>query len=164
METFSALQPIPWDIVFGPNADPSLITDAKPGLDYILGDAVEAKISFNAAGESALAARFANAKAAATALNRYGSFFQFADVTGSDTDGWTARRFNGQGEWNHVVTAGHELYAWSGTQRKRSKLTVSAPLARSQWKRGPAQLVLHRRRARPPKHRSPLACRRTGAR
>ena len=26
----STLQPVSWDIVFGPNADPSLITDAKP--------------------------------------------------------------------------------------------------------------------------------------
>ena len=75
---------------------PSLITNAKLGLDSILSDAVEAKISFNAAGESALAARFANAQAAATALNRYGSFFQFAQVTGSDAGGWTARRFNGR--------------------------------------------------------------------
>ena len=114
----SALQPVPWDIVFGPNADPSLITDAKHGLDSIVSDASEAKIAFNAAGESALAARFANAKAAATALNRYGSFFQFAQVTRSDASGWTARRFNGQGEWNHVVAAGNELYAWSGSTRE----------------------------------------------
>src|SRR5262245_61331225 len=64
----SALQPVPWDTVFGPNADPSLITDAKSGLDHILKDALEARISFNAAGESALAARFANAEAAAAAL------------------------------------------------------------------------------------------------
>jgi hypothetical protein len=75
VETPSALQPIPWDVVFGPNADPSLITNAKLGLDYILSDATEAKISFNAAGESALAAHFENARIAATALNRYGSFF-----------------------------------------------------------------------------------------
>ena len=110
----SALQPVSWAIVFGPNADPSLVTDAKPALDYILSDAFEARISFNAAGESALAARFANAETAAAALNRYGSFFQFAQVSGSDAGGWTARRFNGQGEWNHVVAAGNELYAWSG--------------------------------------------------
>ena len=112
------LQPVSWDIVFGPNADPSLITNAKLGLDYILSDALEAKISFNAAGESALAARFANARASAAALNRYGSFFQFAQVTGSDSAGWTARRFNGQGEWNHVVAAGNELYAWSGNTKE----------------------------------------------
>ena len=122
VETPSALQPIPWDVVFGPNADPSLITNAKLGLDYILSDATEAKISFNAVGESALAAHFENARIAATALNRYGSFFQFAQVTGSDAGGWTARRFNGEGEWNHVVTAGNELYAWSG----RTKETVEA--------------------------------------
>ena len=112
------MQPVSWNIVFGPNADPSLITDAKHGLDYILSDALEARISFNAAGESALAARFANPGAAAAALNRYGSFFQFAQVTGSDTEGWTARRFNGQGEWNHVVAAGNELYAWSGNTKE----------------------------------------------
>jgi hypothetical protein len=112
------LQPVSWDIVFGPNADPSLITDAKQGLGYILSDALEAKISFNAAGESALVARFTDANTAAAALNRYGSFFQFAQVTGSDADGWTARRFNGQGEWNHVVAAGNELYAWSGSTKE----------------------------------------------
>jgi hypothetical protein len=61
----NTLQPVSWDIVFGPNADPSLITDAKHSLDYILGDALEARVSFNAAGESALAARFANAETAA---------------------------------------------------------------------------------------------------
>ena len=114
----SALQPVSWTIVFGPNADPSLITDAKRGLDYILSDALEARISFNVAGESALAARFANPEAAAAALNRYGSFFQFAQVSGSDAGGWTARRFNGQGEWNHVVAAGNELYAWSGSMKE----------------------------------------------
>jgi len=112
------LKPVSWEIVFGPNADPSLITDAKQGLDYIVGDAVDARISFNAAGESALAARFANTSAAAAALNRYGSFFQFAQVTGCDAGGWTARRFNGQGEWNHVVAAGNELYAWSGQTKE----------------------------------------------
>ena len=114
----SALQPVSWAIVFGPNADPSLITDAKPALDYILSDALAAEIAFNTAGETALAARFANAEAAAAALNRYGSFFQFAQVTGSDAGGWTARRFNGQGEWNHVVAAGNELYAWSGSTKE----------------------------------------------
>ena len=114
----NALQPVSWDIVFGPNADPSLITDAKNGLDYVVGDALEAKISFNTAGESALAARFANPQAATAALNRYGSFFQFAQVTGSDSGGWTARRFNGQGEWNHVVVAGNELYAWTSSTKE----------------------------------------------
>lgn len=114
----STLHPVSWDIVLGPNADPRLITDAKRGLDYILSNALEARISFNAAGESALAARFANAEEAAAALNRYGSFFQFAQVTGSDPAGWTARRFNGQGEWNHVVAADNELYAWSGSTKE----------------------------------------------
>lgn len=125
--TPSALQPVSWDIVFGPNADPSLITDAKNGLDYVVGDALEAKLSFNTAGESALAARFANPEAAAGALNRYGSFFQFARVTGSDSGGWTARRFNSQGEWNHVVAAGNELYAWTGS----TKETVEANRVRA---------------------------------
>lgn len=114
----SGLKPIPWDVVFGPKADPDLITDAKRGLDAILGEASEAKLSFNASGESALAARFPSAEAAAAALNRYGGFFQFAQVTGSDAVGWTARRYGGQGEWNHVVAAGNELYAWTGATRE----------------------------------------------
>ena len=113
-----ALQPVSWEIVFGPNADPSLITDAKAALEYVLSDALEARMSFSAAGETALAARFGNAEAAAAALNRYGSFFQFAHVSGGDLGGWTARRFNGQGEWNHVVAAGNELYAWSGSTKE----------------------------------------------
>jgi hypothetical protein len=130
----SALQPVSWNIVFGPDADPSLITDAKRGLDYILSDALEARISFNASGETALAARFANAEAAAAALNRYGSFFQFAQVTGSDAGGWTARRFNGQGEWNHVVAAGNELYAWSGNTKENveaNRIRALGPLPAS---------------------------------
>jgi hypothetical protein len=129
----SRLQPVSWEIVFGPNADPSLIADAKRGLDYIVGDALEAKISFNAYGESALAARFENPEAAAAALNRYGSFFQFARVTGSDVGGWTARRFNGQGEWNHVVAAGNELYAWSGQTKESvesNRIRALGPLPR----------------------------------
>jgi hypothetical protein len=132
VERPNALQPIPWNTVFGPDAEPSLITNAKLGLDYILSDATEAKISFNGAGESALAAHFENAKAAATALNRYGSFFQFAQVTGSDAGGWTARRFNGQGEWNHVVAAGNELYAWSGNTKGKveaNRIRALGPLA-----------------------------------
>lgn len=112
-----ALQPVAWEIVFGPNADPALITDAKRGLEFIVGEATEAKQSFNAAGESALAARFNSPTAANAALRRYVQFFQFANPAGSETAGWTARRY-GQGEWNHVVIAGNELYAWSGPSRE----------------------------------------------
>ena len=103
-----ALQPVAWEVVFGPGADPALITDAKRGLDAILFDATEARLSFNIAGESALAARFESTSAAEAALNRYGSFFRFSEASGSDARGWTARRYQGQGEWNHVVTAGAE--------------------------------------------------------
>lgn len=131
--TAKALQPVSWEIVFGHDADPSLITDAKNALGYVLSDALEARMSFNAAGETALAARFPNAKAAAAALNRYGSFFQFAQVSGSDLAGWTARRFNGQGEWNHVVAAGNELYAWSASTREiveGNRVRALGPLSR----------------------------------
>jgi len=113
-----ALQPVAWEVVFGPGADPALITDAKRGLDAILFDALEARLSFNVAGESALAARFESTSAAGAALNRYGSFFRFSEASGSDARGWTARRYQGQGEWNHVVTAGAELYAWTGPTRE----------------------------------------------
>jgi hypothetical protein len=112
------IPPIPWETVFGPNADPSLITDAKRGLDAILSEATDAKLSFNVAGESALAARFKNATAATEALNRYGTFFQFAQASGSDSSGWTAKRHNGQGEWAHVIAAQNELYAWTGATRE----------------------------------------------
>jgi hypothetical protein len=117
-QSTSSLRPVDWKVVFGPKADPDLITDAKRGLEAILKDASEAKLSFNADGESALAAKFPSADAAAAALNRYGSFFQFANASGSDAVGWTAKRFGGQGEWNHVVAAGNELYAWTGATRE----------------------------------------------
>lgn len=112
------LKPIQWARVFGPNADPDLISDAKRGLADVLVRASEAKLSFARTGESALAARFGSEADAAAALNQYGSFFQFADASGSDEQGWTARRAGGQGEWTHVVTAGNELYAWSGPSRE----------------------------------------------
>ena len=115
----SSLKPVAWAVVFGPKADPDLITDAKRGLDAILHDADEAKLSFNADGESALAARFPSAEAAAKALNQYGNFFAFAQVSGSDAAGWTARRHAGEGEWVHVVSAGPELYAWTAASRER---------------------------------------------
>lgn len=110
--------PVPWATVFGPDADPMLISDAKRGLDAILNEASEAKLSFRASGESALAARFASPAAAAKALNAYGNFFAFANVRGSDASGWTAQRHQGQGEWVHVVTAGPELYAWTAATRE----------------------------------------------
>jgi hypothetical protein len=113
------LSPVDWSIVFGPKADPTLITDAKRGLSQILGDAIEAKLSFNVDGESALAARFPSPEAAAKALDVYGNFFAFAGAQGSDAHGWTARRHNGQGEWVHVVAAGPELYAWTGADQKQ---------------------------------------------
>lgn len=114
----AGLAPVAWEAVFGPGADPSLMTDPRAGLGAILGSATEAKLSFSSTGQSALAARFASAGEAAAALNTYGTFFQFAQASGSDAAGWTARRFNGQGEWNHVVAAGNELYAWTGPTRE----------------------------------------------
>lgn len=114
----SSLQPIPWEVVFGPNADPDLITDAKRSLEAVLSTADEAKLSFTASGETALAARFATVAEAKAALDAYGEFFRFANVSGSDAIGWTAQRYAGQGEWNHVVTASNELYAWTGATRE----------------------------------------------
>lgn len=128
----SGLKPIAWETVFGPKADPALITDAKRGLDAILSDAAEAKLSFNASGESALAARFASPEAAAAALNRYGNFFQLGEVNGSDASGWTGKRYKGQGEWNHVVSAGNELYAWTGATRESvvaNRIRALGPIA-----------------------------------
>lgn len=112
------LAPVSWATVFGPDADPALTVDAKIGLAQVVGDADEAKIAFNARGESALAARFASPAAARRALDRYGTFFAFAQAAGSDAAGWTARRHQGQGEWVHVVTAGAELYAWTAADRE----------------------------------------------
>ncbi|MBL9212359.1 MAG: hypothetical protein JNL92_18000 [Opitutaceae bacterium] len=122
-----ALSPVPWPVVFGPDADPTLIVDAKLGLAPVLGDATEARISYHARGDSALAARFDSAAAALTAQDKYGTFFAFAQASGSDADGWTARRHQGQGEWVHVVAAGPELYAWTSATRE----TVLAARARA---------------------------------
>ena len=113
------IQPVGWERVFGAEADPALITDAKLGLGVVVGAAEEAKISFRNTGETALAARFASEAAARQALDGYGNFFRFAQVSGSDAEGWTGRRFEGQGEWNHVVVAGNELYAWTGPSKER---------------------------------------------
>jgi hypothetical protein len=113
----ATLSPVAWEVVFGPHADPALITDAKRGLGAVLDDATEARLSFSQEGSSALAARFASAKAAARALDRYGTFFAFAQAEGSDAAGWTARRHAGQGEWVHVVAAGPELYAWTAADK-----------------------------------------------
>lgn len=112
-----SIEPVPWDRVFGPTADPSLMVDPRIGLEAILSGADDAKLSFNAEGESALAARFPSETAASQALERYYAFFQFGDLTGNATVGWTGRRYQGQGEWNHVVRAGRELYAWTGANR-----------------------------------------------
>jgi hypothetical protein len=114
----SARAPVPWEVVFGPKADPALITDAKAGLSAILANAQDARLSFSVDGSSALAARFNSATAAALALDKYGTFFAFAEPRGSDDTGWTARRHGGQGEWVHVVTAGPELYAWTAADRE----------------------------------------------
>lgn len=109
---------VAWSKVFGADADPGLITDAKRGLEPVVGEALEARISFRQSGESALAARFEDAAAAARAMERYAEFFRFEGVTGNREAGWTARRHGGQGEWNHVVRRGRELYAWSGANRE----------------------------------------------
>ncbi len=127
----NSLQPVLWETVFGPNLDPDLVIDAKEGLEPVLADAEEAQLSFQATGESALAARFTHPNEAAAALNRYGAFFQFARASGSDGMGWTAKRFAGQGEWNHVVAAGNELYAWTGPTREsvlKSRVRALGPL------------------------------------
>lgn len=124
--------PVPWAVVFGPKADPDLITDAKRGLGAILEAAEEAKLSFNVDGESALAARFSSAAGATRAVDLYGSFFAFTGAQGSDATGWTARRHGGQGEWVHVVAAGPELYAWTSASRERvleNRMRALGPLA-----------------------------------
>lgn len=122
-----ALSPVAWDLVFGPEADPSLITDAKPALGAVLAAAEEARFSFRATGESSLAARFPDEAIAARAVEAYRTFFQLAVVAGDAGDGWTGRRYGGGGEWTHVVAAGRELYAWTGA----SRASVEGPRTRA---------------------------------
>ena len=130
-------EPVEWSVVFGPSADPDLITDAKRGLSMILDDALAARLSFSAAGTSALAARFASPEAARAAVDRYRQFFGFDFVPGDRWNGWTAQRYAGSGEWNHVVGVGNELYAWTGATRahvvaeRERVLGPTAPVARS---------------------------------
>jgi hypothetical protein len=112
----SRLSPVPWIEVFGPKADPALIVDAKRGLEAILHEALDAKLSFNADGDSALAARFPSAQTAAEALNLYGKFFAFQKAHGSDEAGWTAWR--SIGDWAHVVAVQTELYVWTSKSRQ----------------------------------------------
>lgn len=104
---------VPWSQVFGPNANPALITDARVSLSDIFAPAEEARLSFSAEGTSALAARFPDASAAGQAFLRYVAFFRLPPSP-SDPASRTGRRYEGQGEWNHVVLAGSELYAWTG--------------------------------------------------
>ncbi|MCQ8102703.1 hypothetical protein NP590_01190 [Methylomonas sp. SURF-2] len=111
------LAPIPWQQVFGPDADPDLIVDPRQPLQVILGEAEQAALSFSKRATSALAARFSSPAQAARARTLYAGFFQFAQATGSDALGWTAQRYAGAGEWNHVVVAGAELYAWTAADR-----------------------------------------------
>ena len=114
----SGLKPAKWETVFGPGTDPALVKDARKSLPDLLSSAEEARMAFSVTGSTALAARFGSPELAAQALNRYGTFFQFAGATGSDAGGWTAKRSGGSGEWNHVVTAGSELYAWTGSTKE----------------------------------------------
>jgi hypothetical protein len=109
--------PVPWDTVFGPDADPVLMVDPRTSLETVLGAAEEARLSFAASGASALAARFASPDAAAAAFERYIRIFQFASTTGNAAVGVTGQRYGGLSEWNHVVRAGNELYAWTGPDR-----------------------------------------------
>lgn len=113
-----SLTPVSWETVFGAEADPALITEATAGLPEVLAAATEARISFSSRGGSALAARFSSPGATREALNRYTAFFRFSGATGSDSAGWTSRRYDGRGEWNHVVRAGNELYAWTGETKE----------------------------------------------
>lgn len=116
-QSTSLLQPVSWDQVFGINADPALVIDAKISLDAIFHDASKAQLSASADGASTLAARFDSADAAAEAQGLFRDFFQMTDAKGDALSGWTGRRFHGQGEWVHLVVVGPELYAWIGQTR-----------------------------------------------
>ena len=109
--------PVAWATVFGPRADPDLMVDGRRAAPGVLDAALDSRLSFGADGRTALAARFDSVQAAQQALDRYGSFFQFDQVTGSDAQGWTARRYGGSAGWTHVLTAGSELYAWTAPER-----------------------------------------------
>lgn len=112
------LQPVSWDQVFGVNADPALVIDAKASLDAIFHYASKAQLSARADGASTLAARFDSADAATAAQALFRDFFQMTDAKGDALTGWTGRRFRGQGEWVHLVVVGPELYAWIGPTRE----------------------------------------------
>ena len=113
-----ALQAVSWPLVFGPQADPDLIVDGRRAAPGVLDAAQDARLAFSRRGGSALAARFASSQAAHAALDAYGAFFRFGNASGSDAVGWTAQRYDATGEWNHIVVAGRELYAWTGPTRE----------------------------------------------
>ena len=54
----STMQPVPWEQVFGPDADPDLATDPRVPLKAVLEGAREARLVFNVRGESGLVVRF----------------------------------------------------------------------------------------------------------
>ncbi|MES2596152.1 MAG: hypothetical protein V4662_12490 [Verrucomicrobiota bacterium] len=110
--------PVPWAQVFGPDVDPHLIVDAKIGLKDIVNEAEEAKVAFKQNGETILAARFASPAAAHTALQLYRGFFKLAVEAGGEDRGLTGRRYQGGGDWSHVVAQANELYAWTGATRE----------------------------------------------
>lgn len=109
---------VPWKLVFGPDADPALMGDAKVALGDVVGDAEEARLAFKNSGETSLAARFASPQAARAALQRYRDFFKLVHVAGSEEAGLTGRRYHKDGDWAHVVTVDNELYVWTGAARE----------------------------------------------
>lgn len=117
-QTANSPQPVSWDLVFGRNADPALVIDAKISLDAIFHEASEAQLAAQPDGASTLAARFESAEAADAAQVLFRDFFQMTDAQGDVFSGWIGRRYQGQGEWVHLLVAGSELYAWIGPARE----------------------------------------------
>jgi hypothetical protein len=160
--TANGLQPVSWEIVFGPNADPSLITDAKNALEYVLSDALEARMSFSATGETALAARFGNAEAAAVALNVTVLSSNLPKSAGAT---WEAgRRAGSTGRVNGTMSSPPATNSTpgAGAQGKSLKPIGSAHSAHWRPNRPLPEWSQHRKAAPHRKQKSRLVSPRTG--
>jgi len=115
--------------VFGPDADPALIRDAKGVYADALVEAQQAKMAFWPTGETMTAARFANESVAREASARLWRLFRVTNTGGSEETGWWATRQPS----NDVISmrlSGNALLFWTGSDRQ----AVENRIARSRLK------------------------------
>lgn len=98
--------------IFGPGIPEELIRPAAPLLPGILDGAEAAEAGVSMTGETVLAAQFPEAGQARQAAAAYHSAFALRDTGGSEEDGWTAKR--AQGDHLEMLLRGRTLLVWTG--------------------------------------------------